>query len=159
MSRNLRYALGAENLADLVLRFNSSVVYITWPDFLTLSGTSVQEKNDQILNEYTNDPVEYVPSTTESPKTSTSNAEANDDIEWGFSQKQNPSVIALDGSQNKDSIKQSFEPVTGRRVSVDPIDAATILFNKIDKNQDGIVTHIELIKFLRANPSIASVKN
>lgn len=42
-------------------------------------------------------------------------------------------------------------------VNLTPREAATKLFEEIDKNGDGIVTHIELVKALRGNDRLAKV--
>lgn len=60
-------------------------------------------------------------------------------------------------SQSPNPIGPSPPRAANSSSNTDPLTAARSIFASIDRNGDGIVSHIELIKALRANPQLAKV--
>lgn len=171
LSRNIRYALGAQELADEVLQAGSHATHhVTWPAVLQLAHLTETE-----------------PLAHHSSQELPARAGARNEIRTmgppgiGSSNTREMSISSrnLTGGHSRDittrvvEVEDKSEPplrqprVTSTDVNApprsydalfdDPIEAAIAMFKKVDLDKDGVVTHVELVKTLRRDKMHAAV--
>jgi Ca2+-binding EF-hand superfamily protein len=193
LARNLRYALGADELADRVLQ-GPLAAHVTWAALLALAGLPPQagagagaepSANKPPLQQQQQQQQQVVaaprgraqdPASDASarvPLASGATAGADKGSSWGAQPSRQPqqgqrheadysSDIDDQGSsgghsrshsRSRDSPSPSPSPPAP---ASDPVEVAIRMFKRIDRDGDGSVTHIELIKALRGDRTVAA---
>ena len=86
---------------------------------------------------------------------------ARDDSSSHAAAPSRPSSSSSSSSSNTgmNPTRRPAEAVLSEAADADPVAVGRKLFLSIDRNNDGVVSHIELIKALRSNQSVAQVSN
>lgn len=168
LSRNIRYALGADELADRVLQSTPASGHVTWRALLSLAGLSEPPSPDRSGIDRQEIPPrdrsqnsrssELVPSAVESSRPGPKRDVEASDIDGGRStDPRNSWRNGSDGSRGNNSLSPERE--RGEERQPDPVEVAIQMFKRIDRDGNGAVTHVELIKALRGDKKVAAVRN
>ena len=168
LSRNLRYALCAHELADRVLQAGpSSTPYVTWDVVLKLADLSEPERND--IKPKSAGPTASAARKTEATvetsqqKRNDRTEESTDNMRAQLRSDNVSSYVDSGDRQANSSQYDSGSRKSGNNVQENsqprtPVEVATAMFHRIDRDGNGVVTHIELIKALRGDRKVAAVR-
>lgn len=156
LARNIRFALAADELSDRVMQIGgtSTIPHVTWQMLLNIAGLA-EEKPRSKSSE----------AAACLPRMETADENLNNGLLFD-GDKSVPNRKSLKSDDDSEAYVDSLshQRSTSSNMNAplkieanDPVDMAITLFKKIDRDSNGVVTHVELIKALRGDSKLASV--